>query len=139
MNVIYYKIWRDLWHNKARTLQVVLIIAMGAFGIGMVIGARNLTLKAIAASWQATSPAMIRLEVDPPMSDDEITALEKIDSVAEAEGVMTASFEWRLTPTDEWQVGTLAAHDDYTHQKMSTVKLVSGGGLTKEPGCGCGF
>ena len=126
MSVIYYKIWRDVWHNKARTLQVVLIIGMGVFGIGMVIGARNLTLRAIAAAWQATSPAMIRLEVDPPMNDDEITALEKIDGVAEAEGVMTAGFEWRLTPTDEWQVGTLVAHDDYTHQKMSTVKLVSG-------------
>lgn len=26
MNVIYYKIWRDLWHNKSRTLQVMRVV-----------------------------------------------------------------------------------------------------------------
>jgi putative ABC transport system permease protein len=126
MSVIYYKIWRDVWHNKARTLQVVLIIAMGAFAVGMVIGARNLTVEAMATSWQAVSPSMIKLYVDPSMSDDELLALEKIKGVTEAEGVMTASFEWRLTPADEWQVGALYARDDYTDQKMNTVELVSG-------------
>ena len=55
MRVIYHKIWSDLWHHKARTLQVALIIAMGAFGIGLVIGARNLTVKAIAQSWQVSN------------------------------------------------------------------------------------
>ena len=33
MGVIRYKIWQDLWSNKTRTLQVVLIIAVGAFAI----------------------------------------------------------------------------------------------------------
>jgi putative ABC transport system permease protein len=126
MSVIYYKIWRDLWHNKARTVQVVLIIAIGAFAIGMVIGARNLTAEAMAASWQAASPSIIKLQVAPPMSDDELLALKKIDGVAEIEGQMSASFEWRLTPKQEWQVGFLSARDDYTDQKMNTVQLVSG-------------
>jgi hypothetical protein len=43
MNVIYHKIWSDLWHHKAHTLQVVLIIVIGAFAIGMIVGTRNLT------------------------------------------------------------------------------------------------
>jgi putative ABC transport system permease protein len=41
MNTMWRKIWRDLWSNKSRTLQVVLIIAMGAFAIGMIVGTRN--------------------------------------------------------------------------------------------------
>lgn len=126
MSVIYYKIWRDVWYNKARTLQVVLIIAMGAFAIGMVMGARNLIAAAMATSWQTTSPSMIKLQVDPPISDDELLALKKIEGVTEIEGVMTADFEWRLTSTDEWQVGTLYARDNYTDQKMNIVQLVSG-------------
>ena len=126
VNVIYYKIWRDVWHNKARTLQVVLIIAVGAFAVGLIIGARNLTLKAINTSWQAASPSMIKLAVDPPMSDEELLALKKIDGVAEVEGVLTSNFEWRLTPRDKWQAGALYARDDYGKQKMNTVKLVSG-------------
>ena len=37
MGVIRHKIWSDIWHNKGRTAQVVLIIAMGAFAIGMTL------------------------------------------------------------------------------------------------------
>jgi hypothetical protein len=60
MNAISHKIWRDLWHNKARTLQVVLIIAMGAFAIGMIITARNLSREAITSAWQQATPPMIQ-------------------------------------------------------------------------------
>ncbi|MEW5958988.1 MAG: ABC transporter permease [Chloroflexota bacterium] len=126
MSVIYSKIWRDVWHNKARTLQVILIIALGAIAIGMVIGARNLIAEAMAISWQAASPSMINLQVDPPMNDNELLTLKKLKGVAEVEGVLTAGFEWRLTPDDEWQVGVLYARDDYADQKMNTVQLVSG-------------
>ena len=55
MNVIYYKIWSDLWRHKARTLQVVLIIAMGAFAIGMIVGARSLTAQHNNASWRISN------------------------------------------------------------------------------------
>ncbi|HRV94986.1 MAG TPA: FtsX-like permease family protein [Anaerolineae bacterium] len=126
MNVIYYKIWRDMWHNKARTLQVVMIIAMGAFAVGMVIGARNIALGALKTAWQSASPSMIKIEVDPPMRDDELLALKKIEGVAQVEGMMTANFEWRLHPDEAWQVGALYARDDYTDQQMNTVQLVSG-------------
>lgn len=127
MSVIYNKIWYDLWHNKARTLQVALIIAMGAFGIGLVIGARNLTTQAIGESWQAARPPMIQITVDPPVSDDDLLALEKIEGVAEAEGLMSTTFKWRRSPTEVWQNGTLQARDDYTDQKMLKFKAVSGG------------
>ena len=30
LGVLRYKIWRDLWTNKARTLQIVAIIAVGS-------------------------------------------------------------------------------------------------------------
>ncbi len=61
MGVIRYKIWRDLWENKGRTVQVVLIIAMGAFAIGTIIGSSALMREAMTASWQASSPSMINL------------------------------------------------------------------------------
>lgn len=126
MSVIYYKIWRDMWHHKARTLQVVMIIAIGAFAIGMVVGARNLAMEALEAAWQSASPSMIKIQVDPPMRDDELLALKKIKGVAQVEGMMTTNFEWRLHPGEPWQVGTLSARDDYADQQMNTVQLVSG-------------
>jgi ABC-type lipoprotein release transport system permease subunit len=55
MSVIYHKIWSDLWQHKARTLQVVLIIAMGAMAVGMIIGAVVwlvlIVALSITASW----------------------------------------------------------------------------------------
>ena len=31
MGVIWNKIWHDFWGNKGRTIQIVLIVAVGAF------------------------------------------------------------------------------------------------------------
>ncbi len=126
MNVIYHKIWYDLWRNKARTLQVTLIIAMGAFAIGLVIGARNLTASALSEEWQAANSPMIQLSVDPPMSDEELAALKKIEGVAEVEGRMSTSFRWRRTPDEPWQEGALQARPDYNDQKIFKFQLVSG-------------
>ena len=36
MNVIWRKLWGDLWGNKVRTLLVVLSIAAGVFAIGAI-------------------------------------------------------------------------------------------------------
>ena len=62
MGVIRYKLWRDLWANKARTLQVVLIIAIGAFAIGMIITTRNLLVTGMRDSWVDSAPAMIGVD-----------------------------------------------------------------------------
>ena len=59
MGVIRYKIWQDLWSNKARTLQVVLIIAVGAIAIGMIIATRNYVVLGMQQGWVESSPAMI--------------------------------------------------------------------------------
>ena len=57
MGVIRYKIWQDLWSNKTRTLQVVLIIAVGAFAIGMIISTRNKIIQAMEHRlWKISLP-----------------------------------------------------------------------------------
>jgi len=38
MSVIWYKVWFDLWHNKLRTLLVILSIAVGVFAVGTTFG-----------------------------------------------------------------------------------------------------
>ena len=127
MNVIRYKIWHDLWNNKGRTLQVVLIIAMGAFAIGMIIGSRMLMSESLPASWRSASPAMINLFVNPPAGDDVIAALENMQGVEEVEGLLETSVEWRPYRTeDEWSVGQVTARQDYEEQVYTRLELVSG-------------
>jgi putative ABC transport system permease protein len=120
------KVWHDLWSNKARTIQVVMVIALGAFGIGLVIGGRNLIAGTIADQWKQANPPNIKLGVTPPLTDDQLRALERIDGVYEAEGILNDTVEWRLVGETEWQTARLESRQDFTEQKMELVKLISG-------------
>ena len=126
MFTLLQKVWFDLWQDKSRTLQVVLVIALGAIGIGLVIGGRNLIATSVLEGWQAAEPSHIKLSVTPAMTSAEIERLERIEGVAQAEGLMTAPIEWRFPGDEEWQTGLLNGRDDYTEQKMALDGLVSG-------------
>ncbi len=126
MSVINYKIWNDLWGNKSRTLQVVLIIAMGAAAIGMIVTTRTLVISGMQAIWQAVSPAMIAMRTDPSIDDETLTALKGIDGLENVEGFATHRIEWRLNPADEWSAASLIARDDYKNQYYTTLGLLSG-------------
>ena len=121
MGVLWDKVWRDLWENKGRTLQVVLIIAVGTFAIGMIIGTRQFMITGMESVWRGSSPATIYLAMRPGIDDDALVALGKIDGVMAVEGLLQESVEWRLSPGDPWQPGGLNARDDYAQQKMARL------------------
>lgn len=126
MGVIWSKIWFDFWKDKGRTLQVVLIIAVGAFAIGMIISARNLVIQGITQVWLKSSPMMIGLAVDPPVDDDMLIVLGHLPGVEDIEGQLATSVEWRLTPDQPWQPGFLTARADYEDQRYARLDLISG-------------
>jgi len=132
MHTIYRKIWADIWSNKTRTLQVALVVALGAFGIGLVVGGRNLIVDAVNADWQRVDAPAINLLVDPPMTDAQLNALKNIDGVVEVEGLVSTVIEWRASPEDEWQSAFLNARPDYLDQKMSKEFLVTGEWPTRD-------
>lgn len=126
MNSLLTKVWYELWSNKARTFQVVMVIALGAIGIGLVIGGRNLIAGTISDQWKQAQPPNIKLGVNPPLTSDQLRALERIDGVYQAEGLMNTSIEWRLAGDTEWQTALLESRQDFSDQKMELVNLVSG-------------
>ena len=126
MSVIWYKIWSDIWHNKSRTGQVVLIIAMGAFAIGMILGASAAIRTKLTEEWRASNPAMIILGATPRVTDEQLTALKSLKGVEEVEGIQNASLEWRLSPDQPWSAGGLIARTDYNAQTYNKFKLLSG-------------
>jgi putative ABC transport system permease protein len=123
MGVIRHKIWYDLWENKGRTLRVVAIIAIGAFAVGTVLGAKELILQDISTTWQASAPATIGMEVKPAVED---TMLETLENLKEIEAVagwsQDKTVRWRRSPDDPWQPATLVALDDYEDQAIRQVK-----------------
>jgi hypothetical protein len=126
MSVVQIKIWSDLWHNKSRTLQVVLIVAMGAFAIGMIVGSSDLMRTQLTQIWRDASPSMINLATDPAIDDETIETLRHIPGVADVEGALETSIEWRQAAGEPWQTATLLARADYTEQTFAKLALKSG-------------
>ena len=125
------KVWHDLWSQKARTFQVILVIALGAMGIGLVVGGRNLIAGTIADQWRQANPPHIKLSVTPALTADQLRSLERMEGVAQVEGLMSSSIEWRLLGDEEWQTARLEARQDFTQQKMETIGLISGNWPTR--------
>lgn len=126
MGVIRHKIWHDLWANKARTIQVILIITMGAFAIGMIITTRNLVISGMAQGWEESSPPMIGMITSPGIDADTLLVLENIEGVVAVEGSAINTIEWRKNPDDEWQSATVNARLDFSDQTYSKVDLSEG-------------
>lgn len=126
MGVLWDKVWRDLWENKGRTLQVVLIIAVGTFAIGMIIGTRQFMITGMETVWRASAPATIYLWAQPGIDEDALAALGHIDGVTQIEGMLQQSIEWRLAPGDPWQPAALNARDSYEQPLLSRYDLISG-------------
>jgi len=121
MGVIWYKIWYDLWENFGRTVRVVLIIAVGAFAVGAVIGSKELISKDLSRTWQASTPATIGLEVEPTVDDGMIETLRHLSGVDKVTGWFQISIRYRRDPTAAWQTATLVALDDYSQQEIRKV------------------
>ena len=126
MFTLLSKVWFELWRDKSRTIQVTMVIALGAIGVGLVIGGRNLVAGTVSESWQAAQPPHIELSVNPPLTDDQLDGLTRIEGVTEVEGLYNAAVEWRLAGSEEWETGSLEAREDYGQQKMALDELLSG-------------
>jgi putative ABC transport system permease protein len=104
----------------------VLIVAMGAFAIGMIISTRMLIIPVMHDLWRDATPAMITLWADPSVDDETIEVLRRIDGLEDVEGYAFASIEWRPSPDDAWLPAFLVVRDDYEDQHYTTLGLLSG-------------
>jgi putative ABC transport system permease protein len=126
MGVLWFKIIRDLWGHKFRTLQVVLIIGIGAAAVGMILTTRNLVIPGMEKMWREINPSMINMFVYPPLSEDERIVLENERGVDDIEGVSIFNVEWRMNLDEEWKPATLEARLDYNEQRLTKLELVDG-------------
>ena len=125
MGVLGSKIFRDLWNNKGRTIQVILIIGLSAGSIGMIMGTRNLMIPGMEDLWKSQVPAMINLYT-PYLGEDELQVLEDVEGVDVLEGKTSAIIEWRANPDEEWQQATLSSRFEYENQKLNRLELIKG-------------
>ena len=125
MGVLSSKLFRDLWNNKGRTIQVILIIGLSAGSIGMIMGTRNLMIPGMEEIWKSQVPAMINLYT-PYLGEDELRVLEDVDGVDVLEGKSSTIIEWRSNADEEWQQATLSSRFNYETQQLNKLELLNG-------------
>jgi putative ABC transport system permease protein len=118
------KVLSDLWDNKARTLLVVLSIAVGVFAVGMIAGAYEIISQDLGVSYASGSPANIQM-YDGDFTDDMVSTVKNLDGVKEAEGRREFGVRIRK-PGGEWTSIDLLANADFNNSKINLIHLISG-------------
>ncbi len=125
MHVIWRKIWRDMVHNKARTLLVVLSIAVGVFALGTIFGAYAVMNDYLQENLQAWIPIHMTFWGWPFNQAVEDVVLRE-PAVAEVERQIDTYIRWKLESEASWRNANLYARADYEDQRMGRVDLWEG-------------
>ncbi len=126
MRIAYRKVFRDLWSNKARTILVVLSIAVGVMAVGMIFTSNTLMEQQMTAAQIASSPSNVWLFLRGQIDDDGIASIERLPEVQAAQGRAERGASWRASPTDEWGDAAIVAIDDYSDQQYDLLELREG-------------
>ena len=84
MSIAYRKVFRDLWSNKARTVLVVLSIAVGVMAVGMIFSSNSLMAQRMTEAQIASSPSNVWLFLRGLIDDDGIASIERLREVQAA-------------------------------------------------------
>jgi len=125
MSIVYRKVARDIWRNKARTLMVVLSTAVGIFALGMVMTMSSLMTSRMTGEWEASRPAHVVLYTD-SVDQNTVDALARTRGVADIEPAINAGIQWKHPGETEWRNATLVARQDYERQRQDIAALSSG-------------
>lgn len=111
---------RDLWSNKARTLLIVLVVAISVFGTGAVLGAYSILTREIGANYLGTDPASATLVTDSAVDDEVVNEALARPGVAEAEARRTVVARARVGQ-DEWRTLVLFVVEDFRGMRVGTI------------------
>lgn len=117
----WYKILNDIWGNKARTLLVVLSIAIGCFAVGVVAHMRLTISEDLVASYEAVNPAQIIITTEEGFDREFIAFINRLDNVQAVEGRRSTVLKFKRNPEDEWlaiRLIALAEYEDITVNKV---------------------
>jgi len=105
------KVLRDAWLHKARTLLVVLAIAVGLAGAGTVLTRWAIVRAVVQVGYAASNPASATLRVD-SVDRSLLESLRALPSLAEVEAGRTASARARVR--GRWANVMLFVRQDFT-------------------------
>jgi putative ABC transport system permease protein len=125
--VLRKKILSDVFDNLGRTIQVVLIIAIGSVAVGSIMGSLELIQADIVTNWTQTSPASVGLSLgDGGINQELVDTMSKFREVDQLEAQFMTGIKWRRKPNDPWEPAVLRAREDYSDMRLYTLSLDEG-------------
>jgi len=125
------KVIHDLLDNKARTLLVVLSIAVGVFSIGVIAGAYQIISNDMSASYSANKPANVELRMS-NFDEDVLTMIHNQRGVEDAEGRRVFNMRVRVPGTEKWTTLDMTAFDDFEMNAIDLLTPVAGQVMPKK-------
>jgi len=119
------KVLSDLLDNKARTILVVLTIAVGVFAIGVLVGTYVIIQDDMGVSYAANNPANIEIRMD-DFDEKILNTMRNVDGVADAEGRWIFGVRIRPMGADEWTAINIVTIDDFEENTINLLVPVSG-------------
>ena len=119
MNTLWRKAIRDFWYERARTVLVVLAIALGISAFAAVLSSYAILTRELDQGYLATNPASAVLRVD-SVDDDLIRAILQNPEVSDAEPRRTISGQIKAGPV-QWRNLVLFVVHDYGNIRVSKL------------------
>jgi len=113
------KVWRDRWTHPTRTVLVVLSIAVGVFGLGMILSMSSMLTSEMTQSYAATNPAHANVWTW-GVDDEMVAACARVPGVEAAEGRIRFNLKVQVGP-DQWKSLGGFCLADYDDMRLSKV------------------
>jgi putative ABC transport system permease protein len=126
MRIAYRKVFRDLWSNKARTVLVVLSIAVGVMAVGMIFSSNTLMEQQMTKAQIASSPSHVWLYLSGQIDDSGVTSIERLSEVQAVQGRAERGVNWKASPEDGWGDANVVAIEDFDNQEYDLLELREG-------------
>ena len=120
------KVFHDLIDNKARTLLVVLSIAVGVFSIGVIAGAYQIISNDMSVSYSETHPANIEMRIS-NFDEDVLDSIRNQQDVLDAEARRVFNIRVRVPGTEKWTTLDLTAVESFEKNSVNLLEPIQGG------------
>jgi putative ABC transport system permease protein len=119
MTTIWRKAIRDFWHERARTVLVVLAIALGISAFAAVMSAYAILTRELDLGYLATNPASAVMRLD-SIDDNTVKAILQNPDVSDAEPRRTIRGQIKAGPV-QWRNLMLFVVHDYGNIRVSKL------------------
>lgn len=115
------KVIRDIVDNKARTVLVVLAIAVGVFAFGGVFITQEVLISDMNTGYATTNPATISFSMS-PFTESDVRTIRNFDDVVEAEAQAQHTVSLKVQGQDRYIPMTITAVPDFEDMHINRVE-----------------